>query len=263
MLVRLRSTVLAWGGALVLTVSATGLVAAATLVGDTTTTTDTQVTTPTTPTTFTDTNGDGIDDTCQAAVVADPAAADAALKAADANGDGKISVSEAAQTDWTGGPNCNHGGYVSSVARVSGDACATGTAGSTETPDSSETGDQGKDANEAADQAPEADAGDCSTDTTDPTTAQSGAPTVCNTTTPAAPTAPAADGQAPTDVAPNAHGLAVSTVAQDETAIGGKNCNHGGAVSEAAHQGKDHAGPHGNATRQPKGKGHRWGHNKP
>ncbi|MEP6639766.1 MAG: hypothetical protein ABJC39_10495, partial [Chloroflexota bacterium] len=35
-------------------------------------------------------------------------------------------------------------------------------------------------------------------------------------------------------VAPNAHGLAVSLVAQS-TAVGGKNCNHGGAVSEAAH----------------------------
>ena len=35
-------------------------------------------------------------------------------------------------------------------------------------------------------------------------------------------------------ISPNAHGKAVSLVAQDKTAIGGKNCNHGGAVSEAA-----------------------------
>jgi len=224
MLVRLRSTLFAWGGALVLAVSATGLVAAASLVGDTAPQVDTQVTTPTTSATFTDTNGDGIDDTCQAAVTADQAAADAAVKAADTNGDGTISVSEAAHTDWVGGPNCNHGGYVSTVAGTSG-----------------------------ADQE--------TTDPTDPTDQQQ--PKTCDTTTPEAPTAPAGD-QTPTDVAPNAHGLAVSTVAQDETAIGGKNCNHGGAVSAAAHQGKDHGnGPQSNATKQPKGKGHRWGHNKP
>ena len=36
------------------------------------------------------------------------------------------------------------------------------------------------------------------------------------------------------DTAPNAHGKAVSKVAQDKDAVGGKNCNHGGAVSEAA-----------------------------
>ena len=40
----------------------------------------------------------------------------AALAAADLNGDGTISVSEAAQSGWTGGTNCNHGGYVSGVA---------------------------------------------------------------------------------------------------------------------------------------------------
>jgi hypothetical protein len=40
------------------------------------------------------------------------------------------------------------------------------------------------------------------------------------------------------DTAPNAHGKAVSEVAQSD-AVGGKNCNHGGAVSEAAK--KDHA----------------------
>ena len=65
------------------------------------------------------------------------------------------------------------------------------------------------------------------------------------------------------DPAPNAHGVAVSTVAQS-AAVGGKNCNHGGAVSEAAkaahglnadaaakraahlakHHGKGHGGQH-------------------
>lgn len=38
----------------------------------------------------------------------------------------------------------------------------------------------------------------------------------------------------PVDTASNAHGKAVSKVAHDEDAVGGKNCNHGGAVSEAA-----------------------------
>ena len=46
------------------------------------------------------------------------------------------------------------------------------------------------------------------------------------------------DAETPEDTdaaeAPNAHGKAVSEVAKSD-AIGGKNCNHGGAVSEAAH----------------------------
>ncbi|MEO8438472.1 MAG: EF-hand domain-containing protein [Chloroflexota bacterium] len=39
-------------------------------------------------------------------------------------------------------------------------------------------------------------------------------------------------------VAPNAHGKLVAEVAGDVTLVGGKNCNHGGAVSEAAHAAK-------------------------
>jgi hypothetical protein len=262
MLVRLRSTVLAWGGAMLLILSATGLVAAASLVGDTTLAPSS---------TFVDTNGDGIADSCQDAVVADQAAVDAAMLAADLNHDGTISVSEAAQTDWTGGLNCNHGGYVSTVARGSGDDCsAAGTtegstqapAGSTETPDGADEGDQGEGGTDDAIEAPEANAGDCSTDSAEPTTQQTDTPTVCDTTTPEAPTAPAAGEQTPTDTAPNAHGKAVSTVAQDKTAVGGKNCNHGGAVSEAAHQ--DH-GQHGNAEKHAgkHGKGHGKGHQAP
>ena len=49
------------------------------------------------------------------------------------------------------------------------------------------------------------------------------------------PDAPA-DGDQTTDAEPNAHGKAVSEVAQSD-AVGGKNCNHGGAVSEAAKAG--------------------------
>jgi hypothetical protein len=285
MLSRLRSTLLAWGAALVLVVSASGLVAAASLVGDTAPT-DGTLTPPTvtdTSATFEDLNGDGIDDDCQDAVDADQAAADAEVKAADTNGDGTISVSEAAHSDWVGGENCNHGGYVSGVARASGDDCAAGT------PDGSDEGadagtptgtlvmadrDEGSDGDEGADEATESetdegDQADCSGDSLEATTTQDETPPAeCQATTPEAPTTTSGD-QAPEDAAPNAHGLAVSTVAQSD-AVGGKNCNHGGAVSEAAK--KDHgADAHGNsakhasgnALKQPKTKGHRWGHNKP
>lgn len=137
---------------------------------------------------FEDLNGNGIDDDCEANVVADPAAAAAAELAVDENADGDISVSEAAHSDRTGGTNCNHGGYVSWVAQGS--------------------------------PAPTAE-----------TTTEAAAPqTEC---TPVAPPErdPALDAQK------NGHGKWVSTVAQSE-ATGGKNCNHGGAVSEAAK--KDH-----------------------
>lgn len=226
MLSRLRSTLLAWGAALVLVVSASGMVAAAALVGDTAPA-DGTLAAPTvtdTSATFEDLNGDGIDDDCQDAVVADQAAADAALTAADANADGTMSVSEAAHTDWVGGANCNHGGYVSTVAQDS---------------------DEGDDSTAEDDAAPAAE---------------------CEATTPEAPVT-TSDEQAPEDASPNAHGKAVATVAQDPAAIGGKNCNHGGAVSEAAK--KDHGSDvHGNSAKHAgakskEPKGHRWGHGKP
>jgi len=235
MLSRLRSTFFAWTGALILALSASGLVAAATLVGDTSPTTDGTTTPPAatdTTTTFVDLNGDGIADSCQADVVADPIAAAAALKAADTNGDGTISVDEAAHTDWVGGPNCNHGGYVSGVAGASGDDQET-TDPSVDAPAQNETPKAG-----------------------------------CPAVPPVAPTTTTGD-QPPTDTAPNAHGLAVSTVAQS-AAVGGKNCNHGGAVSAAAH-GAHGAGAqndarkalHANAPVAPHSNGHRWGHAKP
>jgi hypothetical protein len=67
--------------------------------------------------TFEDLDGNGVDDDCQDAVVPDAEAAAAALLATDLDGDGKVSVSEAAQSGWTGGKNCNHGGYVRGVAK--------------------------------------------------------------------------------------------------------------------------------------------------
>ena len=215
MLARLRSTWLAGGGAVLLVLSLTGIAAGAALVADT----SAPVVEPVEPAegatdttlTFEDVDGDGVDDDCQdVAAVAAPDAVTAALTAADLDGDGTISTSEAAQTDWTGGSNCNHGGYVSGVAQ--GDD------------------EDGEDA-EADEQQTE-----------------------CET-----PVEPVPAAEVPADTAPNAHGKAVSEVAQSD-AVGGKNCNHGGAVSEAAK--KDHsatqanAATHGNAAKKAFGKSH-------
>jgi hypothetical protein len=184
MFARIRSRLLAGGGGLALTLAMAGVVAAATVV-------TTLVSTPTDPVapvadttaTFEDLDGNGVDDDCQAEVVEDPVAAASAQAAVDENGDGTISVTEAAHSDRTGGANCNHGGYVSSVAQD----------------------DEGS--------------------TTEETT-------VCETTTETTEAAPV-EAVDPADLAANAHGQAVSDVAHS-TDVGGKNCNHGGAVSEAA-----------------------------
>ena len=158
--------------------------------------------------TFEDLDGNGIDDDCDDEVVADEAAATAAEEAADLNGDGVISTSEAAQSGRIGGTNCNHGGYVSMVAPD--DDCA-----------------EGADAVLVVDAACEEPAEDEPVeDTADPAEE----PVVCE----AAPVVEEPVVEEPIDTAPNAHGKAVSKVAQDEDAVGGKNCNHGGAVSEAA-----------------------------
>jgi hypothetical protein len=236
MFTRLRSTGLAGGGALLLALTLSGVVAAAALV--------TAITTPPvdeplpvavdTTKTFEDLDGNGIDDDCQDVVVADEAAAAAAEAAADLNADGVISVSEAAQSGRTGGVNCNHGGYVSTVAHTE-DACdaadATETDTETGTDEDAETGtdeDTETDAQPAVvvDPACEEPAEDTETPAED--TAKE--PVVCE----AAPVAEEPVADVPVDTAPNAHGKAVATVAQDKTAVGGKNCNHGGAVSEAA-----------------------------
>jgi hypothetical protein len=144
------------------------------------------VTTPDTTASFEDLNGNGIDDDCEENVVENPTAAADALKIADLDADGVISVSEAARSGWTGGKNCNHGGYVSWVAHGSPAA----------------------------------------------TTEQAAAPT-----TACVPVAPPERDPA-LDTQKNGHGKWVSIVARS-LATGGKNCNHGGAVSEAAK--KDHA----------------------
>jgi hypothetical protein len=227
MLARLRTTWLAAGGATLLVLSMTGIVGATALVlvaapqvlptaeqpADTTAT-------------FEDLDGNNVDDACQAAVEPNPTAAASAQAAVDTNGDGVISTTEAAHSARTGGKNCNHGGYVSQVARASD-------APTDENADAPTT-------NDCSSGTPT----DSGTDTT--TTATTDTTTETGTTD-------------TTAEAPNAHGKAVSKVAQDETAIGGKNCNHGGAVSEVAKNKGDH--PHGkpDATRKEKhshGRGH-------
>ena len=76
--------------------------------------------------TFEDIDGDGVDDDCQEAALENTEAAAAAFEAADLNDDGAISVTEAAQSGWTGGTNCNHGGYVSQVAQADDDLRGAG-----------------------------------------------------------------------------------------------------------------------------------------
>jgi hypothetical protein len=106
-----RSKWLAGSGALLLTLSLSGMVAAVEPV-----VTDPVVTVDTTAT-FEDLNGDGIDDDCTVAVeVLDQVAVDAEVATVDTNADGVISTSEAAQSPRTGAKNCNHGGYVSWIA---------------------------------------------------------------------------------------------------------------------------------------------------
>ena len=249
MVKRLRPTWLAGSGAMALVLSISGLVAGATI----TAAGLAPVTAPVTAAQpFVDVNGDGIDDTCQTGVVADPAAAAAAEAAVDLNGDGVISVSEAAQSGRIGGKNCNHGGYVSAVAHTFGQACdGTETAAGTESSDTSESSDASETDNsetvttvttdttttDTATITTTTDTTTCSTDSTldaVTTTSETASTTTCTTTTSSTTDTTTTDTTS-TDTAPNAHGKSVSLVAQSD-AVGGKNCNHGGAVSEAAHQ---------------------------
>jgi hypothetical protein len=224
MLRRLRSTWLAGGGALLLVVSLSGIASAAPLVADSVVA-------------FVDLDGNGVADSCDTLVLADPVAAAAALTAADTDGDGTISVTEAAHSDWIGGENCNHGGYVSSVAKASGDTCDS------ETPPAADGDSDEGSADGDADEDGDAPTTEVTTVSTTETTTETActedaadaeAPADCPVVEPV----PPVEGDAPVvDPAPNAHGKTVSGVAQSD-AVGGKNCNHGGAVSEAAK--KDH-----------------------
>ena len=229
MLHRLRTTWMAGGSGMLLVLALSGAVAAASIVA--------AVTAPTVPTapvvadtsqTFVDTNGNGIDDRCEAGVVvADPSAAASAEAAADLNGDGTISVSEAAQSGRVGGKNCNHGGYVSGVAHASACGEATSSADPSTVPsvDPSASSDTSGSAAPCTPHASEA-----------PDTADTTPPVCTPVVAPSAAPSAAPSGAPVVDESPNTHGKTVSAVAQSD-AIGGKNCNHGGAVSAAA---KDH-----------------------
>src|SRR4029079_12194105 len=145
---RLRTTSFAGFGAILLALIVSGMVAAASLL--------TAIAAPEpdpvgpavvdTSQTFEDANGNGIDDDCETDVVADETAAAAANTAADLNGDGTVSVSEAAQSGRVGGQNCNHGGYVSQVAH---DTCGDETDAGTTTTDAIETSTGGSDESES------------------------------------------------------------------------------------------------------------------
>jgi hypothetical protein len=211
---KLRSTWLAGAGAVLLVLSMTGLAAAATLVDDTT---------PATLATFEDLNGNGIDDDCETAVTADAPVATLAMAAVDVDADGVISTTEAAHSGWVGGKNCNHGGYVSMVANSSADECDEA-----ETPEATEATTEESKSDEDSDHAAmETSTGtatvaaDCSEDApdADEAAADDAARAACEAALAAG---------TPLVLAPMTHvELAHSDV------VGGKNCNHGGAVSEA------------------------------
>ena len=235
MFARIRSIGLAGGGALALTVMLSGVVAAATVIAVIAAPVP-AAPAPVTAATFVDLDGNGVDDRCQTAVVADPIAAASAEIAADLNGDGTISVTEAAHSGRAGGKNCNQGGYVSIVSHGTCDAPATAESSTAPDPeaDTSDASTEPVDANDAADSSCAETAASAEPDETDKATKDE-TPAACVApvvTTPATPVVSVI-----VDPAPNAHGKAVSLVAQSD-AVGGKNCNHGGAVSAAAK--KDH-----------------------
>lgn len=231
---RLRSTWFAGSGAILLVLSLSGAVLGASVL--------TMATGPTpetefdplvvdTSATFEDLDGNGVDDDCQDAAVADPAAAEAAEAAVDLDGDGTISVPEAAQSDRTGGKNCNHGGYVSQVATAQCDEGDEADEPTGATDDGSGEQPVGvlavvepteDDAAEACEDEEAADDEEPSDDTPVVECVEVAAPVFDPTTM----------------TGPGAFGAYVSSVAASD-AMGGKNCNHGGAVSEAVKAAKE------------------------
>jgi len=239
---RLRTTSFAGFGAVLLVLIVSGMVAAASVLTAIAAPEPDQVGPAVVDTTqtFEDANGNGIDDDCETGVVADETAAAAADAAVDLNGDGTVSVSEAAQSDRTGGTNCNHGGYVSQVAHdTCGDTTATGSTDATEASsggtDESETGGTQDAEAPDADCAPTEDTTDAAdTPDTEVPPAQDTPPT-CDAAPTGGDTTPTDTTPTDTTDTPKNHGAVVSAVAGSD-AVGGKNCNHGGAVSEASHK---------------------------
>jgi hypothetical protein len=159
--------------------------------------------------------------------VADEAARRPPTRPRDLNGDGTVSVSEAAQSDRVGGTNCNHGGYVSQVAHERATDATTGTT----TPRDVDRGatnpiGESEDA-ERRSRCPRRDA-----DTRTRGRADQDAPT-CDTGAHWRRHRPRPTPRLPTRRRTTARSF--SAVAGSD-AVGGKNCNHGGAVSEASHK---------------------------
>ena len=253
MFTRLRTTWLAGSGALVLVLSISGAALGASLLAAGPTPTAEEETDPIvvvdTSGTFEDVDGDSIDDDCDDAVVADPVAEASAEAAVDLDGDGELSVSEAAQSSRTGGSNCNHGGYVSQVAHDQCDGSAeevdpaeelTDPAPTDEPPVIIEVGlepnDEAEDESGDAPEAADCDAEDAEEAVTDEAEVEACEEVAAPTFDPAA------------FAGPGGFGRYVSTVAASD-AVGGKNCNHGGAVSEAVKAAKDAAKAERDAAR--------------
>jgi hypothetical protein len=251
MLTRVRTKWFAGGGSLLLVLAISGAALGADMAGEAgAPTLDDPTVVVDAAATFVDADGDGIEDSCDTAVVADPNAAAAAVAAADTDGDGTISVSEAAHSNRVAGANCNHGGYVSSVANAqcdSADAAAGSDQGATDEPTvvlaADENEDEAEDTNDQDQGAAE--------DTSDPCTeaaAPEAADPEADTAAPCVPVA-APPFDPTTFTGPGAFGAYVSTVAKSD-AVGGKNCNHGGAVSEAVKAAKATAKAAAQAARE-------------
>lgn len=229
---RLRSGWLAGSGAVVLVLALSGVVMGATILtavpGPNVVVPDPAAEVDTTLT-FEDADGNGIDDDCQDAVVADPEAALKAEQAVDLDGDGAISVAEAARSGRIGGKNCNHGGYVSLVARGLDDACDSGGPSDGDTGD----GNTGGDASTGLPVAFDID------DLDQPAADEAVAPACAEDEDQAGDTTECEDvpGPQPPTEFTNV-GAWVSRVARSN-AVGGKNCNHGGAVSKAAKEAQE------------------------
>ena len=236
MLTRLRGTLFAGSGAVLLAIAVSGIVAASSVLTAAATPTAESDPAVVAAAIFEDLDGNGVDDACQEEVIPDAEAAAAAEAAADLDGDGTISVTEAAQSGRIAGLNCNHGGYVSGVAN---------------TDETCEAAEEDADADEATDEDTDTDEGDSElvasvvlvTETADgdeaaceepaEETTEEDAPAPKAECEEPPPAEPVADEVEPLDESPNAHGKAVADVAKSDE-VGGKNCNHGGAVSEAA-----------------------------
>jgi hypothetical protein len=231
MFTRLRSTWTAGSGALLLVLVLSGIVAGASLVAEVLPPAEGDVA-PQADTTYSweDVDGNNVDDDCQdGEVTADAEAVLTADEAVDLDGDGVVSVSEAAQSERIGGKNCNHGGYVSIVAH--GEDCVPAETTPTEEGATNEGTEEGStdEGTTLVVAEPLPDPG------TEPTTCAPEETTeeAAQDSTTECVEIPPPDRDPALDTQKNGHGKWVSIVARSN-AIGGKNCNHGGAVSEAA-----------------------------